>query len=81
MNAYACCVARSFAEKVRCVPRDLTKWSEEQKISYSAVAARYQQEAAAYYSLLALGVVGSVKFAQCKRQIAADAEIGKGIML
>ena len=70
-----------FAEQTQVQPRDLTGWSAQQRKMFKTVAGRYQQETAAFYSLLALGVVGAVKLAQFKATLPADEPAGSGIVL
>eukprot|EP00966_Prymnesium_polylepis_P315681 7294201-Prymnesium_polylepis.1 len=69
VRSHACVLAFPSAAKQPCVSRNLTLWSTEQKSAYQKVAKRFQEESAAYYSLLALGVVGSVKLAQFQRSL------------
>lgn len=52
--------------------RDLTDWSNAQRRSYCVVAKRYQQENSAYYTLLAIGVVGAVKLEQFKEKLERE---------
>jgi hypothetical protein len=68
-------------EQVPCALRDLSLWSTQQKKSYAAVATRFKGEKAAYYSLLALGLVGSVRLAEFKETLQTDARPGGGIVL
>lgn len=77
----ACSLVFPFAAQAPVVPRDLSKWSTEQKKSYRKVAERFQQEEATYYSLLALGLAGSVKLAKSKQTFLTDTETGHGIIL
>ena len=69
-----------IAEQCRCEIRDLTNWTLAQKKSYKRVAERFQDEKAAYYALLALGLVGSVKQSEFKATIDRE-ESGCGIVL
>ena len=71
----------AFAAQAECAPRDLSQWSAEQKSAYRTVAARFQEEAAAYYSLLALGLVGSCKLALLKSTLNTENTLGRGITL
>lgn len=70
------------SEQVSLPARDLTKWTDDQKKSFRAVAGRYREESAAYYSLLAIGLVGSVKLEQFKASLPRDAtSVGSGVAL
>jgi hypothetical protein len=69
------------AEQVSVPPRGLSTWEETQRKSYKRVAARYQQEIAAYYTLLALGVVGAVKLEEFKSGLKCVPALGTGVAL
>jgi hypothetical protein len=68
------------AEQCPCETRDLTNWTLAQKKAYKRVAERCQDEKAAYYTLLALGLVGAVKQSEFKEMIDRE-ESGSGIVL
>ena len=68
------------AEQASVPPRCLSTWSEAQRKSYKKVAGRYQQEEAAFYSLLALGVMGAVKLEEFKREFSVPA-LGTGTVM
>jgi hypothetical protein len=75
--ADACSLVFALPAQVPYLPRNISQWSDTQKKSYHKVALRFQQEAATYYTLLALGVAGAVKLADYTKTLntAKDVDV------